>query len=776
MSLPIESIQSDFLTTISEQDVIVTAATGSGKSTQLPIWAASQGKVLVVEPRRIACTSLAEYVAHLCKTELGGKVGYAIRFETVFDTHTDIVFVTPGVALRWYFEDKLAAYSHIVLDEFHERRWDMDLLLALLKQHAQHRLILTSATLNAHSLSRYLNAPILHSEGNMYPVEEDFIAKDQRAMPTKDRLTERVVTACQQAQEDTDGDILVFLPGKGEIIACASALKPFDAVVVQLYSGCSKQNQQLALSKQMSQRIILATNVAETSLTIPNVTCVIDSGLERRTHLRNGKTVLGLDAIGRDSAKQRLGRAGRTQAGICIRLYGQFAPLIERTPPEIQRESLTELVLAAGCAAQGVDSLPFIDSLPDASKQRALTTLHNIGAIDNKQCATELGKLLYPLPVDAELGFLIANMPSGALKQAIIDLIAVISVPARVYQLPTHLEQIEQLNLLLPNHCDIELAIAIVRDQVDGIVHIEPEALMEAKQFSEQLREAFSLPSLEKAASYDRNALITAIAKARPEWVFVKRQNRRGGFGNGKIEVSPSNTSRINENTKAMLVLDTFALAGKGSKQAMTMATLAAPLPIKMLASQEIGELIFLEAYIDQGTIFTTTARQYAGVELSVFSSVAKGEMLIDACTYLIKKGELFEGLYYQLSKNIASHQLYFDYLARPSNLPTACEFIRAKLVELGVESQEDIQLIEAEDFSFQEVDSWELDRFIEKHPLNVTIPELKMQVTYFFKAKRVLLEHLEGKRKDAPKKWELPNFSGFKVQYKKASKVVDIK
>ncbi|MDK2594561.1 DEAD/DEAH box helicase [Pseudoalteromonas obscura] len=776
MSLPIESIQSDFLTTISEQDVIVTAATGSGKSTQLPIWAASQGKVLVVEPRRIACTSLAEYVAHLCKTELGGKVGYAIRFETVFDTHTDIVFVTPGVALRWYFEDKLAAYSHIVLDEFHERRWDMDLLLALLKQHAQHRLILTSATLNAHSLSRYLNAPILHSEGNMYPVEEDFIAKDQRAMPTKDRLTERVVTACQQAQEDTDGDILVFLPGKGEIIACASALKSFDAVVVQLYSGCSKQNQQLALSKQMSQRIILATNVAETSLTIPNVTCVIDSGLERRTHLRNGKTVLGLDAIGRDSAKQRLGRAGRTQAGICIRLYGQFAPLIERTPPEIQRESLTELVLAAGCAAQGVDSLPFIDSLPDASKQRALTTLHNIGAIDSKQCATELGKLLYPLPVDAELGFLIANMPSGALKQAIIDLIAVISVPARVYQLPTHLEQIEQLNLLLPNHCDIELAIAIVRDQVDGIVHVESEALMEAKQFSEQLREAFSLPSLEKAASYDRNALITAIAKARPEWVFVKRQNRRGGFGNGKIEVSPSNTSRINENTKAMLVLDTFALAGKGSKQAMTMATLAAPLPIKMLASQEIGELIFLEAYIDQGTIFTTTARQYAGVELSVFSSVAKGEMLIDACTYLIKKGELFEGLYYQLSKNIASHQLYFDYLARPNNLPTACEFIRAKLVELGVESQEDIQLIEAEDFSFQEVDSWELDRFIEKHPLNVTIPELRMQVTYFFKAKRVLLEHLEGKRKDAPKKWELPNFSGFKVQYKKASKVVDIK
>ncbi|WP_235423402.1 DEAD/DEAH box helicase family protein [Pseudoalteromonas luteoviolacea] len=155
--MPIESIKSEFLATITKQDVVVTAATGSGKSTQLPIWAASMGKVLVVEPRRIACTSLAEYVASLCNSQLGDKVGYAIRFETVFNEQTDIVFVTPGVALRWYFEDKLAAYSHIVLDEFHERRWDMDLLLALLKQHAEHRLVLTSQRL-MHSLMNMLTS------------------------------------------------------------------------------------------------------------------------------------------------------------------------------------------------------------------------------------------------------------------------------------------------------------------------------------------------------------------------------------------------------------------------------------------------------------------------------------------------------------------------------------------------------------------------------------------------------------------------------------------
>ncbi|MCF6438243.1 DEAD/DEAH box helicase [Pseudoalteromonas luteoviolacea] len=776
MTLPIESIKSEFLATITKQDVVVTAATGSGKSTQLPIWAATMGKVLIVEPRRIACTSLAEYVASLCNSKLGDKVGYAIRFETVFDEQTNIVFVTPGVALRWYFEDKLADYSHIILDEFHERRWDMDLLLALLKQHAKHRLVLTSATLNAQSLSRYLEAPILHSEGKMYPVEQDFIAKDQRAMPSKDRLVERVVLACQQALEDTHGDILVFLPGKGEILACTTALKSLEAIIVPLYSGCSKQHQQLALSQQSTQRIILATNVAETSLTIPNVTCVIDSGLERRTHLRNGKTVLGLDAIGQDSAKQRLGRAGRTQAGICIRLYGQYAPLIERTPPEIQREALTELVLAAGCAAQGVNSLPFIDPLPEASKQRAISTLHSIGAIDDDQLATNLGRLLYPLPVDAELGFLIDKMPSGALKQAMIDLIAVISVPARVYQLPTHLEQLEQLNLLLSNQCDIELAIALVRGKLDGIVQADPEALAEAKQFSEQLREAFSLPSLDKAASYDRQALLQAIAEARPEWVFIKRQNRRGGFGNGHVEVSVSNTSRVDERTQAMLVLDTFALAGKGTKQAMTMATLAAPLPIKTLIKLGIGEQHIIRTFIEDGQIKIEYNLVYAGVSLVTKVSDAQGDMLIPACRMLIQSGQLFPNVSKTLEDSLAYHALYYQYEKMSEIVPTPEEHIESRLSELGVTHFEDLELIEPEDLYFQAVERWILDPFIEKHPIRVTLPELSISVTYNFLSKRILLEFQSGNRKDAPKRWELPSFQGYKLQYKKASKVVDIK
>ncbi|WP_235423401.1 helicase-related protein [Pseudoalteromonas luteoviolacea] len=625
-------------------------------------------------------------------------------------------------------------------------------------------------------MSRYLEAPILHSEGNMYPVEQDFIAKDQRAMPSKDRLTERVVSACQQALEDTQGDILVFLPGKGEIIACAAALKSLEVIIVPLYSGCSKQHQQLALSQQATQRIILATNVAETSLTIPNVTCVIDSGLERRTHLRNGKTVLGLDAIGQDSAKQRLGRAGRTQAGICIRLYGQYAPLIDRTPPEIQREALTELVLAAGCAAQGVDSLPFIDPLPETSKQRAISTLHSIGAIADDQRATDLGRLLYPLPVDAELGYLVGKMPSGALKQAMIDLIAVISVPARVYQLPTHLEQLEQLNLLMPNRCDVELAIALIRGKLDGIVQAEPEALTEAKQISEQLREAFSLPSLDKAASYDRQALLKAIAEARPEWIFIKRQNRRGGFGNGHMEISPSNTSRVDERSQAMLVLDTFALAGKGTKQAMTMATLAAPLPIKMLVELGIGEQHVTHAFVEDGQIKIEYNLIYAGISLAKKVSPAPSDMLILACCMLIQSGQLFPGVNDILEESLSYHALYYQYEKINERVPTLEEHLECKLHELGVSHFEDLELIEPEDLYFQAIESWILAPFIEKHPIKVTLPELSMSVTYNFLSKRILLEYQTGNRKDAPKRWELPSWSGYKIQYKKASKVVDVR
>lgn len=193
MSLPIESVQPQFTKTLREQStVVVCATTGSGKSTQLPLWATEHGKVLVIEPRRIACTSLAEYVSTQSESKLGEKVGFAIRFEGKFSEDSQVIYATPGVALRWFFDNKLADFTVVMLDEFHERRWDMDLLLALLKQAQSHKLIVTSATLNSQKLATYLDAQVIESGGVLYPVAEYFHAPEPRAMPHKEQLEQRV--------------------------------------------------------------------------------------------------------------------------------------------------------------------------------------------------------------------------------------------------------------------------------------------------------------------------------------------------------------------------------------------------------------------------------------------------------------------------------------------------------------------------------------------------------------------------------------------------------
>lgn len=775
MTLPIAQIEADFHAHIDSSPLVISASTGSGKSTCLPIWAKKIGRVLVVQPRRIACTSLAEYLAEQSLQPLGKEIGYAIRFESHFDENTQVVFATPGVALRWFFESKLKEFDVVMLDEFHERRWDMDLLLALLKSHQAHKLIVTSATLDTQPLCDYLHATHLHSEGKMFPVTETFIADDMRAMPSKHDLAPKVYQACAQALNSTQGDILVFLPGKGEIQSATSALKEFDAIVIGLYSGCHKSQQDLALKQQSKQRIILATNVAETSLTIPNITCVIDSGLERRTHLRGGKTVLALEAIAADSAKQRLGRAGRTQAGSCIRLYGQYAPLIKTTPPEIHREALSELVLASACAGFNIHELQFLEALPSSSLNTAITQLQKVDALDNDLNATELGKVLYPLPIDAEYAYLITQMPNGVLKQAMIDAIAVLSVPARVYQLPNNSEQLEELNKALPNHCDLELTINLLRGKAPH-VNVEQNAFEEAKQFSEQLREAFSLPELSKAANFDRNLLLQHIAQARPDLLYIKRNNRRGAFGNGRSEVIPAKESRINDKVLAMIVLDTYAMAGKGTKQAMTLATCAAPIPLSFISEFAQCETTLNKAEIIDDDIMVNVSHIFAGVELSSKLEPVTSDTLIHACVELILTNQLMPGVAGQVTEAVDFHTLYNLSENITEALPTAEQYLLETLTDLGIREQDDLALIEPEDLFYQGIESWLIEPFKAKYPLKVDLPELKLSVEYFFKAKRLTLHHESGARKDAPKRWELPAWQGFKIQYRKASKVVDVK
>ncbi|MDP2569609.1 helicase-related protein [Photobacterium damselae subsp. piscicida] len=426
-SLPIDAVKKEFLQQLSSHHLVVEAETGSGKSTRLPIWAAKYGKVLVVEPRRVACTSLAEFIAVTPDDEnriWGCKIGYAIRFDNQFDQGTDIVFVTPGVALRWLSENGLTDFKTIIIDEFHERRWDTDLLLSLLLQTQSHRLVVTSATLDSQRLAEYMAAQRLTANGRMFDVEVIHQASDARSMPEIQHI-ERKIGQALEVHREHHQDILVFLPGRKEISSVKQSLqqKYRDDIedgkldVISLHASVSEQEKQRALTESEKQRIILATNVAETSLTIPGITLIIDSGLERRTHQRNGRTVLSLHAISNASAEQRKGRAGRVRSGTCIRLYGKAAPLERLTPPELLREELVEPYLAALCCGYSLESLPFIDVLPEKTLEQARSVLTKMKAIDDKGAITDHGRVLYPLPIDTLFAHLITAMPTRGLKR-----------------------------------------------------------------------------------------------------------------------------------------------------------------------------------------------------------------------------------------------------------------------------------------------------------------------------------------------------------------------
>ncbi|WP_462158577.1 DEAD/DEAH box helicase [Pseudoalteromonas sp. GB56] len=783
-TLPINAIENEFLQTISNHNVIVHAPTGSGKSTCLPVWAARSGRVLVVQPRRIAATSLAHYLAQKSGQKLGQEIGYAIRFEAQFSEDTRIVFATPGVVLRWFFESQLKDYDVVMLDEFHERRWDTDLLLALLKHYGRHRLVVTSATLESDSIANYIDATTLHSDGRMFAIRSTFLSDEPQAMPSRYDLAPRVYEACNYALEHSHNDILVFLPGRAEINECMSLCRTLPVQCIGLHGSSPMHEQQQALHQCDERRIIFATNVAQTSLTVPGIECVIDSGLERRTHLRKGKTVLGLDAIAKDSQQQRKGRCGRTAPGLYIGLFGENAPLLARTPVEVEREALDELVLASACANIKVDELNLLTPLPPSSLEKALTHLNAIGAIDDKHIATELGRRIYPLPVDANLGYLIEAMPTSTLRQAMIDIASVIATPAQLYASPTKDNLLQLANALGEQviSSDIALSIAAVRGQGHEFLAIDTVALDEAGTYSNYLRIHYQLPEIAKSARFDYTALISAIAKSQPECIFVRRNNRRGGLGNGAGEIRPAKNSLLPESTQAALVLDSFSLAGKGKKHADTLATLCAPISLNTVLhcvateNELVGCYLAASEQSHSPQIWAQLCKSYAGVVLETIDCLAPAELLIDCVVKLIIENQLFIGVGEQLAHDIAYHQLYLRYHAIEKDVPSIEQHLHERLHELGVQDQDDLALLEASDLSYKGIDEWEAKEFIERYPLQVTLPGVTLNIEYLFKAKRVVAHYASGERKDPPKRWELPTWSGLQIRFKKASKVVDIR
>ena len=773
--LPIEEIRSELEAKLPQAPVVIEAPPGSGKSTRLPVWCGETGRVLVVEPRRLPCRSLAEYVAQCEGEEVGGRIGYAIRFQSRYSEKSRIVFATPGVALRWFAADGFAGFDTVILDEFHERRWDTDLLAALLRE-MDKRLVLTSATVEGRRLARYLNGSRIRAEGKLYEITVQY--NEQNSLPRTKDLDKRAADAAAKALERAEeGDVLVFLPGKGEIQGVQSRLekKRIAAETIPLHASVDKASQDKALNPEGRPRIILATNVAETSLTLPGVRVVVDSGLERRTHYRNGRTVLALSAISQAAADQRSGRAGRLGPGLCLRLWGKAARLEPYTPPEVVREDPAEFVLAAAACGKRIRDMACPDPIPEHSLEAAVNRLRSMGAIDDSGDITEHGKALFRLPLDSQLAHLIAASTGEATRADVTDLAASLTAQGRILS-PNQSDQgREELAHFAPEPCDACTLIRLVRKDPPRAVQVNKSALQEARRTAEQIRQSLGIPSAGTDAP-NREELVRQILRADPELAFVRRIKRDFSLGNGREEVEVGGNSRMQPSHAAAIVLDRHSVPGKGTTKTLTIATCLAPVSFAELARAGLGEIVRREPFWEKGRLQQTVERVYAGRVIDSWREEPEGGALCRAVAELIANGNLWPETGERLRRDIEAWNLYLKLGFDSGEQVNIRDWLAERLADIGLEKSEDLEVLEPEDLHFEGVPDWERAEFDRHYPRRLSLANLEVEVEYEPALGRITLVKTSGIRKTTPQRWELPAWGrGWEIRFRAGSRVVPI-
>lgn len=452
-SLPIAAKRDEIKKALAEHQVLVIAGeTGSGKTTQLPkicleLGRGSHGLIAHTQPRRIAARSVATRVAEELGTPLGALVGYQVRFEDQSDSNTLVKLMTDGILLAETQHDRfLERYDTIIVDEAHERSLNIDFLLGYLKTLLHRRpdlkLIITSATIDLERFSKHFdNAPIIEVSGRTYPVEtwyrpltseqdeegnriEDDLTVDQAILATLDEIAQH-----ERSAGKGPGDVLVFLPGEREIRDAAEILRKAQlrhTEVLPLYARLTPTEQQKIFQSHSGRRVVLATNVAETSLTVPGIRYVIDSGTARisRYSYRAKVQRLPIEAVSQASANQRKGRCGRVEPGICIRLYSEedFNSRPAFTDPEILRTNLAAVILQMLHLRLGaIDAFPFIEPPDGKAISDGFNLLQELSAVNRENQLTPLGRQLARLPIDPRLGrMLLEGARQGSLQEVLI--------------------------------------------------------------------------------------------------------------------------------------------------------------------------------------------------------------------------------------------------------------------------------------------------------------------------------------------------------------------
>ncbi|MDD4882419.1 MAG: ATP-dependent RNA helicase HrpA, partial [Gallionellaceae bacterium] len=450
--LPVSARREDIAAALSaHQVVIVCGETGSGKTTQLPkiAYAAGRGRkglIGMTQPRRIAAKSVAGRLAEETRTRLGGFIGWQVRFTDQVGRDSRIKVMTDGILLAETQSDpQFRAYDTLILDEAHERSLNIDFLLGylrtLLPRRPELKLIISSATLEADRFSAYFGgAPVVEVSGRTYPVEMRYrppaeqakkkeSAKDEKREEEEPDLEAALLVAVDELAREGSGDILVFLPGEREIRDAHESLRkhhPPHTEILPLFARLSVAEQEQIFKPHSGRRIVLATNVAETSLTVPGIRYVVDTGQARvkRYSIRNKIEQLKVEKVSQASANQRAGRCGRVAEGICIRLYDEpdFQARPPYTTPELLRSSLAGVILRMkSLKLPEIDVFPFLDAPEPRRIHDGQAQLRELNALDEAGRLTQVGRELARLPLDPRLGrMLIAAREKAVLHEVLV--------------------------------------------------------------------------------------------------------------------------------------------------------------------------------------------------------------------------------------------------------------------------------------------------------------------------------------------------------------------
>ncbi|MBN2804040.1 MAG: ATP-dependent RNA helicase [Deltaproteobacteria bacterium] len=793
-ALPVNSIKEELINTVKTMPVILTAPTGSGKSTAVPVWMKDFGTVLVIEPRRIAAKSLALRVSELLKSNAGEVAGFAVKEESKFNKDTSILFVTPGVAIRMFIEHNGFNYDTVILDEFHERTMETDLLAALINHGFSGKKIITSATIEAQKVSEYFNGRHIEAIGKIYPVNISYLTgtdNEDDIMPSTVNLESKVLKALKQTK-DFAGDVLIFLPGKADIFNVKEALQRGTSYKnIHILHGELSLTEQVEIFKShIDKKIILATNVAETSLTIPGVGVVIDSGLVKRTRFVGDRGFLTTLPIALDSANQRAGRAGRTFSGNTIRLWSPKALLAPVTPPEILRDSITDLLLICAVIGKQIEELDFYDPPKQYAVSSGIKRLRQLNAIDKQNKITKWGKSLFKLPLNIdESAFILKCKEEDVLKEG-IDLISVISVKGELFLRESPLDKEDNLR---GAGCDATAFINALRFGEPNLHLINKGTLHRARSRRKELYREFGLTidSTDSLPFKKKKELNRALLNSDKNCAYiVRRRKKEIVLSSGKKEITLSKNSAVNLNkSEAIVVFSSMAMGlGLRDKDASIIATCSSPVSIKELVEAKTGIVELMDPRVENGRVICT-AKRFLGPEvIEQEDQIPKGTYAISAIKDLFLNEKIFKttGIeakkrfnYAIILKDLIKYRINDNdlYENQWENIePDINSWIENRLLTLGVDSGEDLPLLSPADLTPPDFESQTWAYLKSRFPFIIDLKDIKYSVEYFIGKREVVLTKISGTRKDPPQKDLFPSFSGFKIKIKHNSRAFILK